>query len=61
MRSIYQGNTKMIFTFKTSQARKAVYEGKKVFSKKEYSEDAIKDLKAWNASHKGKLGYIFTD
>lgn len=51
----------MIFVFSSKEAAKAVVSGKKVFSRKEYSKKALRDLKAWDEIHGGKAGFIFVD
>ncbi len=50
-----------IFVFHSEQARRAISSGVKVFSKTEYSEEAIRELKAWNKKFKGKPNFIFVD
>lgn len=50
-----------IFVFHNEQARLAVYRGQRVFSRKEFPEEAIAELKAWNDRFEGKPGFKFVD
>lgn len=53
----------MIFLFETDEARFAFYKGVRVFSKKDYSPEAIEDLKAFDKTpeERGLKRLVFVD